>query len=797
MNTSKQDLILTVLFTILCGNVSAQNKPELPPDFYDHFSYTLPVHFNINDDDQCRAEVNKMAVAMTILLDSAEKYYSITDPTELYNHVDYSVVTNYQTGKFQEAINGINKCRALKPAPEYSLPYRLIHLVYADACVEHADDGSPEFTGIYRQSLQQQLSKLPADFRNDIVNQQKGLFNQSSVDNYRVQLQRIFTQAENNTQNKLDFPSAYSAVNTYQLYYQRKHFQPVIEKTLFSVSPARVKEEQVKIPMHDGIRLHALVYRDELVSERLPAIVSLSPYPTGFEASRGNVFATNGYIYVYVDTRGRRESEGTFVPYEDDARDFYDIIDWVSKQSWCNGKVATSGGSYLGFTQWQAIRKEYKHPALKAINPMVAVGFGIDFPKYSGQFYSYMLQWAVYVSGKELNQALFNDDKFWTTKNYELYKNRLPFQKLDSVAGMPNASFQKWLNHPDFDDYWKHILPTIKDYQALDIPVLTITGYYDADQLGALYYYNNHQQYGNEKAKRNHYMLIGPFEHGAAQWQPGPIQNGEDLEKEAQIPIYKYVIRWFDWVLKKKNKPAFIRDKVTYFETGSDRWKGTSSFKDLTKDSLVLYLDTSFIKNKFRKDLRSMRLQKPASNESVLYKHNIAQALDSSFIYAETKPYDDSFYLSSPYNLVFESEPLLNDIVLSNKILARLFISLNVPDADFSFSMAEIAPDGKSRFLSSDNIRVRYRNGADKPLLAKPGEVMQLNFENAFVYIKKISKGSRLRMVFQSINNPDSEKNFGFGGIVSHESTTADRIIEATILMNKRYPSRVIVPIIR
>jgi putative CocE/NonD family hydrolase len=81
------------------------------------------------------------------------------------------------------------------------------------------------------------------------------------------------------------------------------------------------------------------------------------------------------------------------MPYENDARDYYDIIDWVSKQSWCDGQVATTGGSYLGFAQWQAVRKQFKHPALKAINPMVSVGFGIDFPRWSHQFYSYILRW--------------------------------------------------------------------------------------------------------------------------------------------------------------------------------------------------------------------------------------------------------------------------------------------------------------------------------------------------------------------------------------------------------------------
>ncbi len=494
---------------------------------------------------------------------------------------------------------------------------------------------------------------------------------------------------------------------------------------------------------------------------------------------------------TWIAGAGGRVKEA-FMPYEDDARDYYDIIDWVSRQSWCNGQVGTTGGSYLGFAQWQAVRKQFKHPALKAINPMVSVGFGIDFPKNAYHFYPYILRWAIYVSGKKLNQALFNDNRFWDGKNFELYKKRIPFSKFDSVAGMPNDIFQKWVSHPTFDNYWQDILPNQKDYEAIDIPILSITGYYDGDQGGAMYYYDNHQKYGSVKAKADHYLLIGPYDHYGAQWSPDRLQRGSvEIEKEALIPIYKYVIWWFDWVLKGKKKPGFIKGPITYFETGNNIWKGAKSFKKQTTDSLELFLTPAVVQNEKRRDLLGLTEKKPAGDASVTYQHDIAMALDST---AASRYYDDTFYITSAYNLVFESQPLQKDIIITDRILTRLYMSLNVPDADFNIRIKEVSPDGKETDLADATIRVRYRNSSEKPQLVRPGETFLLNFDKAFIYIKKLSKGNKLRLIFQSSNNLYFEKNFGFGGEVSKESTKEPRIIEARIMTGNKYPSKVMIP---
>lgn len=787
----------TLLFSIiLCTVVTAlaQKKPPLPTDHFEKYTFTFSKNLNVNDPATIREEIKNIAAGIQMYTRSALEKYTVEDSATLLALQNNLAYTYLCLGQFSQARESIKLSRKIAPAPAYTLPFGLFPDAYAKAAIANPDTQKPAFTKAFEQAIRENLDALPADFKNDIVNSSKGKYSSKLPEVNEKQVRRTLEQSLERTNGVIKYYNAVLLLTAYSdLALFGKTWQTV-EKVLYEISPAKVEEAVVKIPMRDGIKLNALVYRNVASQERVPAIVSLSPYPSGLEALKGNVFATNGYCYVYVDNRGRRDSEGEFFPYEKDAQDFHDIIDWVSKQAWCNGSVATSGGSYLGFTQWQAIRQSYKHPALKAINPMVAVGFGVDFPRNFNAPYSYILQWASLVSGKENNTALFSDYKFWNSVNYNLYKNRIPFARLDSVAALPNPFFKKWVNHPDFDNYWRDILPNRADYEALDIPVFTITGYYDADQNGAMYYYNNHMRYGNEAAKNKHYILIGPYDHGGSQWQPRATQAGLEIEKQAQVPIYKYVIQWFDWVLKGKTKPAFIQDNVNYFATGTGQWKSTKSFNTIAKDTLRFYLTNATTPNKKRKTVYTLSTQQPATQQVISYKHDVASVLDSTFLYSYAKPFDDSLYLADTHNIVFETPAFPKDIMITGKILPRLYMSLNVPDADFGIHIHEISADGKSTELCASNIRARYRHSDENPQLVKPGTIDRYDFTGNFLYIKKISKGSKLRITFEVVNDPNYEKNYGFGGVVSQESTKQPRIIEATIQLSKKYPSRIDIP---
>jgi putative CocE/NonD family hydrolase len=777
-----------ILLSTVMACLSYAQQPELPQDYFTTKNFSISPGLDVRDTIAIRKEMNRLADSIYTYCKAASTHYRITDSALRLAPASGIASTATYKARYQEAYDSLiaytkpTISRTTINVTDFMLElYIRSHLANTPA--------------VLTEAIHKKVASLDKDYQKDNISTLKGAFHADIIQVLDKRIVTTLQQAATTGNNQIEYSNALVLVRSLELkdLLQRQH--AIVQQALYALDPAKVEKLEVAIPMRDGIKLNALVFLDVNATEKQPAIISQSPYPSGTEATRGNIFGSYGYVYVYVDCRGRRSSEGDFFPYENDARDYYDIIDWISKQPWCNGKVGTSGGSYLGFAQWQAIRKQYRHPALKAINPMVSVGFGVDFPRESNIFYTYILQWAAYVQGKELNQAQFSNYNFWRNKSMDMYRHHIPFSKWDSVAGIQNEFFRKWVSHPDFDDYWKSILPKKEDYASLDIPVLTITGYYDDDQNGAMYYYNNHHKYGGDYAQNNHHMLIGPYDHGGSQWNPGPNQLGKLIEKEAQIPIYKYVIAWFDWRLKGKEKPGWIKDKITYFATGTGQWKGASSLRAVTTDTLQFYLSSHRLTSEKRRTMYQLQSKPLNSRQQLTYKHNITEVLDSAFLFATPKPDSDSLSVASKYNMIFETAPLQNDILVSDRITADLYVSLNVPDADLWVSFTEITPDGKYKPISYSLLRCRYRNGGDKPMLMTPGKPEKLSFNDAFIYIKKIAKGSRLRVELESLNRPFYEKNYGFGGVVANESTSEPRIIEATILMSKKYPSCIKVPV--
>ena len=182
----------------------------------------------------------------------------------------------------------------------------------------------------------------------------------------------------------------------------------------------------VKIPMRDGVKLNATIYKPKDMKEPLPVVFTLTPYISDTYHPRAMYFAQNGYVFALVDVRGRGNSEGRFVPWENEARDGYDIVEWLAQQPWSNGKVAMWGGSYAGFDQWTTLKEIPPH--LKTIVPAAAAYAGVDFPFLKNIFYPYVMQWLTFTSGVTPQNNLFGEFPFWTEKNRELYMKHLPFK---------------------------------------------------------------------------------------------------------------------------------------------------------------------------------------------------------------------------------------------------------------------------------------------------------------------------------------------------------------------------------
>ena len=153
----------------------------------------------------------------------------------------------------------------------------------------------------------------------------------------------------------------------------------------------------VKIPLRDGVQLSATVYTPRNQAAPAPCIFTLTPYIAQSYHDRGIYFAAHGLPFLTVDARGRGNSGGEFRPLIQEASDGYDVVEWLAKQPWCNGKVSMWGGSYAGYDQWAAARE--RPPHLATIVPVASPWPGADFPYRNNIASPYLAQWLLFTSG--------------------------------------------------------------------------------------------------------------------------------------------------------------------------------------------------------------------------------------------------------------------------------------------------------------------------------------------------------------------------------------------------------------
>ena len=536
------------------------------------------------------------------------------------------------------------------------------------------------------------------------------------------------------------------------------------------------KEIEIKyhqaIPMRDGINLSGTIVKPKFVTTKRPTLFILTPYIADLNQTSAEYFAKQGYIVITVDTRGRGNSGGIAQPFtSQDGRDGYDVCKWVTEQTWSNGNIGMYGGSYLGMVQWLILKEN--PPGLKTIIPTASVCPGIDFPKRNNIFYSYVGPYLTYISGKTPNKTSFMDVEYWNQVYMKFFRGELPYSSLIDASGIKSDDFLLWLKHPLFDEYWKSILPSEKDFRQFNIPVFTITGYYDDDQLGAMYYYKNFMKFASQSAKDNHYLLIGPWDHSGTrrpQKELGELKFGQN----AVIDINKIQLDWFNWILKNEPKPEFLKDKVTYYTMGQNDWNSVSSIENLQKATLLLYLNST---ETTATDIFHSGYLIPENANSALpdtFRYNPLDVSYSNYDLEDGHLVNYAQYKNREAfkgsGLVYHSSPFDKDIVFAGQIKLTLSISMNVKDADFEILLYEIKPDGTSVFLTTDILRARFRNSLEKEELPKPGQVYSYVFKTPFLFVRKISSGSRLRLIIRNLNSPHYEKNFQSGGNIFEET---------------------------
>lgn len=550
----------------------------------------------------------------------------------------------------------------------------------------------------------------------------------------------------------------------------------------------------VKIPLRDGIKLDATVYRPKQPSAPAPCIFTLTPYISQNYNDRGIYFAAHGYPFLIVDVRGRGNSEGEFRPMIQEAQDGYDVAEWLAKQPYCNGKVAMWGGSYAGYNQW-ATAKELP-PHLATIVPAAAAQAGVDFPMRNNIKYPYEVQWLTLVSGRASQDKLFGNKDFWNAKNREWFESGRPLRELDQIVGNPSRIFQEWLSYPEQGPHWDAYNPTQEQYAKLRLPILTITGSYDDDQPGALAFYQQHMRYGSAAAKAQHYLIIGPWDHAGTRTPKAEV-GGLKFGEASLLDLPRLHTDWYAWTMQRGAKPEFLKKRVAYYVMGADQWRYSDTLEAITAESRPYYLDST---GEAASDVFSSGTLSAATGQSKPDRY-VYDPRDVSGAEAETKLdpeslVDQSVVLSGRSKvLVYHSAPFESDTEVSGFFKLRAWIALDQPDTDFSVTIYEIFPDGGSVKLSTDVLRARYRQSLRQAKLVPKDEVLPYDFDHFTFVSRQVKRGSRLRLVIGPINSINSEKNYNSGGVVAEESIKDARPVTVTLYHDRERPSTLYVPI--
>jgi uncharacterized protein len=550
----------------------------------------------------------------------------------------------------------------------------------------------------------------------------------------------------------------------------------------------------VRIPMRDGVTLNATLYGPADNAAALPVVFTLTPYISDTYHNRGMYFARHGYRFAMIDVRGRGNSGGT-KHLLSDAQDGYDIVEWLARQPWCNGKVAMWGGSYAGADQWITIKEHPPH--LATIVPAAAAYPGVDFPMYGNIFDSYDTQWLTLVSGVTPQDNLFAESAYWIDRFTALYARHLPFAVLDSVIGNHEPLFHEWLAHPIPDAYWDALTPTPDQYAAIHVPILTITGSYDGDQRGALEYYRRDMQYGAADATAQHYLIIGPWDHAGTR-TPRDEVGGLKFGPASLVDLPALHVAWYDWTMKGGPKPDFLKKRVAYYlpGKGAELWKYADSLGGIGAQMETLYLGGHSIDAFSSGTLGPTRGGPPDKWIFDPLDTRPGLALEQEDIENTTT---DQRYALNLYGagVVYHTAPFPEATEITGWLHLTLWLAMDVPDADVGINVYEIEPDGRSIALTDARLRARYRESMRHATLVSPGVVTKYDFHAFQWFSRLIGKGSRLRLVISSPNSISVEKNYNSGGVVAEESAKDARTAHITLYHDAEHPSALEIPVVR
>ncbi len=609
------------------------------------------------------------------------------------------------------------------------------------------------------------------------------------------------------------------------------------EKELESIA---IIDRKVMVPMRDGKRMQADLYRPKDQSKKYPIIFVRTPYNFNYwdvrlAAPRDMKMqleaVKRGYAYIEMNERGRYFSEGDYDILGPPLTDSDDELNWMSGQPWSNGKVGLIGCSSTA--EWQLAVAARGNKALGAFIPMgFGAGVGRVAPYYEqgnwfrgGAVQMLFMMWLRDYGFQTGVRPMFpagtsQQDLATAARSYDLNPHESPVDWSKAVWHLPENDILKsvgagrgifadvtpGVTHGDMiartpnDPAW-YKGGLWNDSMKINVPGLWFMSWYDVSIGPNLAAYNFVRRTARPEIAHEQYAVIAPTLHcGYFRASEHTIVGERDMG-DARLDYQALIYGWFDHFLKGEQNGILEKTpKVRYYTMGSNKWQTSDTWPPAGAKPVTYYFGSEGKANTLYGDgaLTTAPPNQDQPDQFVYDPMNPVMTHGGGFccMGSSYKPgaLDQRGTEARHDVLVYSTGPLREGMEVTGPIDVTLYVSSDVKDTDFTVNVLDVLPDGTAYNLADNIQRVRYREGYDKPpVWMEKGKVYKVTLQ-PMQTSNYFAPGHELRVEVSSSNFPRFDRNLNTGG--NNYDETAGVVAHNEVHHSHQYPSSITLSVV-